>query len=81
MDRRMLSDGQWLRIETLLPGKPTDKGGGMLIIDSSWKRSYIPPALATLGATCLRSLAIGTRCMYDLPAGKCMGFGIGSPKR
>ncbi|MBK7564451.1 MAG: IS5 family transposase [Propionivibrio sp.] len=27
MDRRMLSDGQWLRIETLLPGKPTDKGG------------------------------------------------------
>ena len=27
MDRRMLSDGQWLRIEHLLPGKPTDKGG------------------------------------------------------
>ena len=27
MDRRMLSDGQRLRIENLLPGKPTDKGG------------------------------------------------------
>jgi transposase len=27
MERRMLSDGQWLRIENLLPGKPTDKGG------------------------------------------------------
>lgn len=27
MDRRMLSDEQWLRIADLLPGKPTDKGG------------------------------------------------------
>ena len=27
MDRRMLSDKQWLRIADLLPGKPTDKGG------------------------------------------------------
>ena len=27
MDRRMLSDTQWERIEPLLPGKPTDKGG------------------------------------------------------
>ena len=27
MERRMLSDEQWLRIENLLPGKPTDKGG------------------------------------------------------
>ena len=27
MDRRMLSDTQWERIEHLLPGKPTDKGG------------------------------------------------------
>ena len=27
MDRWMLSDEQWLRIESQLPGKPTDKGG------------------------------------------------------
>jgi transposase len=27
MDRRMLSNRQWLRIADLLPGKPTDKSG------------------------------------------------------
>ena len=27
MGRRMLRDEQWARIEHLLPGKPTDKGG------------------------------------------------------
>ena len=26
-ERRMLNDAQWLRIEDLLPGKPTDRGG------------------------------------------------------
>ncbi len=28
MDRRMLKDAQWEKIASLLPGKPTDKGGG-----------------------------------------------------
>jgi transposase len=27
MDRRMLKDPQWEKIASLLPGKPTDKGG------------------------------------------------------
>jgi transposase len=27
MDRRMLKDSQWEKIASLLPGKPTDKGG------------------------------------------------------
>lgn len=27
MDRQMLSDTQWNRIQDFLPGKPTDKGG------------------------------------------------------
>lgn len=76
----MLSDGQWLRIETLLPGKPTDKGSELQIVGSSRKRSYIQPVLATPDAICLRSLAIGIRCMFDLPAGKRMEFDIGSPK-
>jgi hypothetical protein len=61
MDRFVLTDAQWAKMEPHCLGKPGDPGrtgmGG-----SSWRRCYGLPARAAPGVTCPRPSANGTRC-------------------
>ena len=73
MDRKMLRDGQWERIEQLLPGKANDRGVTAKDIGALSKPFYVPCAPAVLGAICLPSLDIGTGRMCGFLAGARRG--------
>jgi hypothetical protein len=69
MDRKMLRDDQWERIEQLLPGKASDRGCTARTTGGLSRRSSGSFERAARGATFRPSSGIGTGHMNDSPAG------------
>ena len=64
MDRKMLRDDQWARIEQLLPGKASDRG-----VTAKDNRRFVEAVLWVRGAICLPSLGIGIGHSFASRAG------------
>ena len=61
MRRFELSDEQWQRVKSLLPGQPGVRGGAPATIDCFWMPCYGPFARERRGVTCRNNLGAGTR--------------------
>ena len=76
-----LSEAQWLRIASLVPGKASDPSrtnGDNRLFVNGWLWGW---ALAHTGATCRNAMASGRRCIDISVAGAMPADGNGCSRR